>query len=525
MRVLRILGSSFGHILRRTFQPPAANFPLKSRRYCEGVVWWELDKETEELLDDEEYEEIVPANLRQRPDGCDVLLIQPRVKWGKQKTQLLSITTPELQLEEGVALIDTLRNWRVVDKLILPTSSMKNKLLFGSGTLENIGMKVHNTPDINAVVLGVDVLSGFQQSELEEIWDVPVYDRFSVVLQIFNEHARSKESKLQVALAEIPYVRSRLRELSKKGKDRATGTKGSIAGSGESYLSERQRILEERARKLTRALEKVKANRQLRREQRQRLQIPVVAVVGYTNCGKTTLIKSLTRDERLEPKDHLFATLDVTVHSGSLPILKQVLYVDTVGFICNIPTTLIAAFTATLKEVALADLVLHVNDVSHPDLRSQKKAVIKTIQDLQVGEKLQESMLEVGNKIDKLPSLEDMQVEGEDERSDLLISATEGINLGPLKEEIQRRLIANTNRFFTTFRVPSGGEEANWLYKETSVHEATADPKDNNFMLLSCLINFAAFGRFKKLHGLNYLVEEKSQKEDPSSNKRAINES
>lgn len=482
-------------------------FDSSVRHYCDG---WTDDEDSDgdlnDLIGDEEYDSIVPPHLRQRLEGHNVLLVQPRVKWGPEKTKLMSITTPELQLEEGIALIQTLDKWRVVSHLLLPTESLRKRLVFGSGTIERISNLIQRTPEITAVVMGVDMLLGFQQSELEDNLGVPVYDRFSVVLQIFNNHARSKESKLQVALAEIPYIKSRLRQLTDKGQDSALGTKRSTYGSGESYFAHRKSMLEDRAKKLQNALEKVKANRQILREKRQKMQIPMVAVVGYTNSGKTSLIKSLTRDERIVPKDVLFATLDVTVHSGMLPTLKQVLYVDTVGFICNIPTSLIEAFTATLKEVTLSDLVIHVQDISHPDIRLQQQTVVNTLKDIEVSEKLRSTMIQVGNKVDKLDDISHVE-----ETSNILISATEGINMNVLKEEIEKRLISNTGRFFRTFRVPSGGQEAQWLRRESSIHEADADPEDNNYLLINSLINSASYGKFRRLYGNEFILEESTR--------------
>lgn len=209
------------------------------------------DDELDNLFNDEEYLEIVPRNLRKTLNAQNIFVLQPRVRWGHERAELHKTTTPELQLEEGIALVETIDGWKVVGKSLVTTKSFKAKHLFGSGALEKLSATVASAHDVTAVVLGVDILTGYQQAELEDFLGHPVYDRYSVVLQIFNSHAKSKESRLQVALAEIPYVRSRLRELTDKGKDRATGTRGHIAGSGESFFALRRRLLEERSRKLT----------------------------------------------------------------------------------------------------------------------------------------------------------------------------------------------------------------------------------------------------------------------------------
>ncbi|KAI1295450.1 putative GTP-binding protein 6 [Halotydeus destructor] len=484
---------------------------LYSVKHCSSDNGYERDfdveKELDKLLNDEEYQEIVPVELRKGHIENNVLFIQPRIKFGPEKAKVMKLTSPELQLEEGVALVETLKNWSVVDRIIVPAErNTKKPLIFGSGTTESLKGRVNSNSSINGIVLGIDMLFGHQQAALEEFYGLPIYDRYSLVLQIFNENARSRESKLQIALAEIPYVRTRLKELTVKGRDRPSGVKGSAAGSGESYLSTRRRLLNERELKLRKAIDKLKQNRGLLRQRRAKKLIPCVAVVGYTNSGKTTLIKTLTDDTKLVPKDSLFATLDVTVHSGSLPTLKQVLYVDTVGFISNIPTGLIEAFKATLNEVALADLIVHVQDISHPDVRNQNETVQETLKELNVGEKLEASMLRIGNKVDLINTEDKEKVDIV--KPHFLISATSGINVAKLRREIEKKLIINTGRYLQMFRVPSGGEEYQFLHKEASLREATVDPDDNNFLFVDVLINEAAYGKFKRLHGERCIISD-----------------
>lgn len=206
--------------------------------------------------------------------------------------------------------------------------------LFSSGNLEKLKRKVRDDPNITSVFINMGTLKVAQREELERVFAVPVFDRFNIVMLILKRHAISKHAKLQVALAEVLYLQSRQQK---------------IDNSGIAYET-RKLMLQKREAKLRRAITKLRIHREQTRQRRKDLDYPVVAVVGYTNCGKTSLIKALTDDTKLEPKNQLFATLDVTLHAGLLPSKMRVLYVDTVGFISNIPTTLIECFLVTLED-------------------------------------------------------------------------------------------------------------------------------------------------------------------------------
>lgn len=189
------------------------------------------------------------------------------------------------------------------------------------------------------------MLKVVQKEQLEKIFHVPVFDRYNIIMLILKRHAISKHSKLQVALAEVLYLQSRQKKMD---------------GSGIAYET-RKLMLQKREQKIKKAIEKLRHDREQTRNKRKEKEFPVVAVVGYTNCGKTSLIKALTKDANLKPKDQLFATLDVTLHTGALPSTMQVLYVDTVGFISNVPTTLIQCFVVTLEDAlySVINYVLH----------------------------------------------------------------------------------------------------------------------------------------------------------------------
>ena len=250
---------------------------------------------------------------------------------------------------------------------------------------------------------------------------------------------------MQIALAEIPYIRNNLSSLQKSGNIRQINILKDVGGLGETWIQTRNIMLNEREIKLKKSLEKVQSNRELLRLNRQRKEFPVVAVVGYTNCGKTTLIKALTHDNRLVPRNQLFATLDVTVHSARLASGLKVLFADTIGFISHIPTSLIHAFKSTLSEICWADLIIHVSDVSHPHHNLQEQTVHKTLEDIEIPDKLKSSIIEVANKIDLLDSSPQS-----DDR--IMISATEGTGLTQLCQAIETAIVSNTTRLQKTLR-------------------------------------------------------------------------
>lgn len=272
------------------------------------------------------------------PSDHRCFIVHPYVKWGSRKEKE---TSPEKQMKEAEALIKTLAPWRVHDKIIVSLESLEKKTLFGSGNLEKLKKKIRGDKNITAVFINVCNLQNVQIDELGRLFQVPIYDRYRIVMQILRLHAISKHAKLQVALAEVSYMK--LRFLNQDSNSAVS-----------SNLETRKLMLQTREQKIKNAIKKLRSQRELLRNRRIQEEFPVVAVVGYTNCGKTTLIKSLTGAKALQPKDQFFATLDVTVHEGKLPTCMKVLYVDTVGFISNIPTSLIECFVATLEDAMFA---------------------------------------------------------------------------------------------------------------------------------------------------------------------------
>ncbi|XP_065287346.1 putative GTP-binding protein 6 [Dermacentor albipictus] len=423
--------------------------------------------------------------------GHDVLVVQPRIKKGRR---LRTDTTTALQLAEAVTLLETLPGWKAAGRLTLKTDNDMRKLLFKSGNLEIIQDSVKEK-SATAIFINVDILTGVQHVALQEFFRLPIYDRYTVVLNIFRNHARTKEAKLQIALAEIPYYRARIWHLHK-------GTGRNMSGTGQTYYERQQQLLRSREAALRRQLGELTGERSLLRKKRRQLEFPTVAVVGYTNAGKTALIKQLTNDDRLQPRDQFFATIDVTAHAGRLNMLKRVLYMDTVGFISDIPTTLVASFASTLEDVVLADVIVHVVDLSHPDRDAQRNNVLQTLENIGVPPKLLDSVIEVGNKIDLLPSsLTDSRWEY------MPISCVDGTGLAELRILIEQRLIKNTGRSVERFRVPTGGSEYIWLYREGTFISCTVDSCDSNYSIVDVVLTTATKAKFKHLFGSTCSVE------------------
>ncbi|XP_034064131.1 putative GTP-binding protein 6 [Gymnodraco acuticeps] len=451
----------------------------------------EEEGDEDDLLDDGEVEELfldyAPAGLAPGQQ-LKVFIVHPDVKWGSRKQHL---TTAGLMMAEAEGLVNTLENWRVVDKIVLSTKTPEKKKIFGKGNFQLLADKIRRTAGINAVFVNVERLSPGAEREFEEAWGVKVFDRYSVVLHIFRCNARTKEAKLQISLAEIPLLRSRLRN-EMANLDQQGGGSRYIGGSGETLLEVQQRLLKEREMKIRLALEKLRRKRKLLRSQRKHKEFPVVSVLGYTNCGKTTLIKALTGDRGLQPRDQLFATLDVTVHGGLLPCRMPVLYVDTIGFLSQLPHLLIDSFSATLDDIKHSDLLVHVRDISHPETENQKQNVLSVLKNLQTPERLMSSMIEVHNKIDLVDNYECLEPDV------LPISALTQRGLDQLSVAVEEEILKSTGKHILDLKVDLSSPQLSWLYKESTVQDVAVDADDGS-AVVNVIISAAAYGRYKKL--------------------------
>uniref|UniRef100_A0A182QYV9 Hflx-type G domain-containing protein n=1 Tax=Anopheles farauti TaxID=69004 RepID=A0A182QYV9_9DIPT len=450
-----------------------------------------------ELIEDREYDSVVSSAMhvtKRMLNVQHVAIIQPFIKWGPRK----SPTKPELLLQEAEALVRSLPKWNIELSMKVPVETLDKRQLFGTGKLEELkgiiqARQEAGTP-LTCVFISKGTLTFNQKQTLEKEFRLPVMDRYSVVVQILRLHAVSMEAKLQVALAELPYIWSQVKD-----------HEGSAKGSGRIFLSDSQRqMLQLRERKLRNELTNIRSHRELLRNRRRQKNFPVVAVVGYTNAGKTSLIKALTEEQSLQPRDQLFATLDVTAHAGLLPCKLEVLYMDTVGFMADIPTGLIECFVATLEDAMLADVIVHVQDMAHENRSEQRAHVERTLATLmRNGERsfTPDRVINVGNKIDLVPESVALQQEqhstaSEDGKLHLISSQTlHGVH--ELLVELERRVLRVTGRQRIVIRVPMGGPEMAWLYKNSAVTQTAADPNNAERLLVSVVITEAKLQQFR----------------------------
>ena len=305
---------------------------------------------------------------------------------------------PQDALAEAESLARAL-DLDVVEAVLAPVTRRRAATLFGTGKVEEIGALVAEA-EIGLVIVD-GALSPIQQRNLERQWKAKVLDRTGLILEIFGDRARTREGVLQVELAHLTYQKSRLVR-SWTHLERQRGGFGFLGGPGETQIEADRRALDERIERIREALAKAVRTRGQHRAARRRSDIPVVALVGYTNAGKSTLFNRLTGAAVLA-KDMLFATLDPTMRAIEIAPGRRAVLSDTVGFISDLPTQLVAAFRATLEEVVDADLILHVRDISHPESALQAQDVRDILGELGLGEADQGRIFEVWNKIDALP--------------------------------------------------------------------------------------------------------------------------
>jgi len=369
---------------------------------------------------------------------------------------------PELRLEEAVGLAQAI-DLDVVHAESVRTAKVRPSTFLGKGAVDRFAGLVE-AQEIGIVIVDC-ALAPIQQRNLERAWNTKVIDRTGLILEIFGARARTHEGRLQVELAALNYQRSRLVR-SWTHLERQRGGLGFVGGPGESQLEIDRRLIGERIARLRKELDEVKRTRGLHREARKRVPYPVVALVGYTNAGKSTLFNRLTR-ARVMARDMLFATLDPTMRSLDLPSGRKVVLSDTVGFISDLPTQLVAAFHATLEEVAEADVIVHVRDIASPDSEAQKRDVEDVLADLGL-EKARP--IEVLNKLDLLdaPSRAALENRIAREPDMVAVSALTGGGCDGLLRKIDRRLAEGRHVVNLDVDLADGAALA-WLYRHGEI--------------------------------------------------------